>query len=217
MTTPTPLPSQPGPFLQSMNRILHTQPFSFLFYGVFWSFILIVASPVAGLVLILLTSLQCVRYVILLPFGTACGRRIRPRGLDGEYAVVVTGCDSGFGCDLALELSRRGFVVFAGCLSSHAMGQFEGSDKIFALKMDVTNQNEVSEASGAVRKWINGASPACPRVFHALVNNAGVGTGGLVDWVEMKDYRRDMEGACYVHTCIWYHSDTFENISDFYP
>jgi len=107
--------------------------------------------------------------------------------------------------------------VFAGCLSSHAMGQFEGSDKIFALKMDVTNQNEVSEASGAVRKWINGASPACPRVFHALVNNAGVGTGGLVDWVEMKDYRRDMEGACYVHTCIWYHSDTFENISDFYP
>ena len=34
----------------------------------------------------------------------------------GSKAVLVTGCDSGFGFSLAKHLHSRGFLVFAGCL-----------------------------------------------------------------------------------------------------
>lgn len=44
-----------------------------------------------------------------------------------EIAVVVTGCDAGFGKDAAFELSKRGFVVFAGCISlDKSKIQFDG-------------------------------------------------------------------------------------------
>ena len=35
-----------------------------------------------------------------------------------DLAVVVTGCDSGFGKALALELLSRGYTVFACCLQA---------------------------------------------------------------------------------------------------
>ncbi|ELK17613.1 D-beta-hydroxybutyrate dehydrogenase, mitochondrial [Pteropus alecto] len=34
----------------------------------------------------------------------------------GSKAVLVTGCDSGFGFSLAKHLHSKGFLVFAGCL-----------------------------------------------------------------------------------------------------
>ncbi|KAL1421684.1 hypothetical protein MTO96_004068 [Rhipicephalus appendiculatus] len=41
--------------------------------------------------------------------------------VDGK-AVLITGCDSGFGHALATRLSRDGFVVFAGCIDSQSEG-----------------------------------------------------------------------------------------------
>lgn len=190
----------PGPIPQQINKLLHVPPFSFLFYGSFWSFILLVASPVAGLVLIVMTLLKLARYVVLLPFGLADGRRIRPNavGKDGkkiEFAVLISGCDSGFGYDLTFELGRKGFVVFAGCLSKEAMNQFDGISNIIPLKMDVTDEKEVENAVETVMNWLaEGPVQRVDRHFHALVNNAGIGTGGRVDWLDLKPYRQNMEG-----------------------
>ena len=39
-----------------------------------------------------------------------------------EQAVVVTGCDTGFGHDFALTLAEAGFTVFAGCLREESCG-----------------------------------------------------------------------------------------------
>ena len=45
--------------------------------------------------------------------------------------MVVTGCDCGFGKDTAFELSKRGFVVFAGCISlDKSKMQFDGKISI---------------------------------------------------------------------------------------
>mmetsp|Transcript_6657 Transcript_6657/g.14620 ORF Transcript_6657/g.14620 Transcript_6657/m.14620 type:complete len:403 (+) Transcript_6657:113-1321(+) len=189
----------PGPIPQHLNKLLHVPPFSFLFYGSFWSFILLVASPLAGLVLIVMTLWKLARYVVLLPFGLADGRKIRPDavGKDGkknELAVLITGCDSGFGCDLTFELGRKGFVVFAGCLSKEAMNQFEGLSNIIPLKMDVTDEKEVENAVETVMNWlVEGPVQHADRHFHALVNNAGIGTGGRIDWLDLKPYRQNME------------------------
>lgn len=50
--------------------------------------------------------------------------------------------------------------------------------------MDVTKINEIEEAVENIRLWINSASRSCRRVLHAVVNNAGIGNGQLVDWME---------------------------------
>lgn len=61
---------------------------------------------------------------------------------DGHgYGVLITGCDSGFGHQLALCLDQKGFVVFAGCLSPEGVGaqslMRQCSSNLKILKLDV--------------------------------------------------------------------------------
>jgi NAD(P)-dependent dehydrogenase (short-subunit alcohol dehydrogenase family) len=64
--------------------------------------------------------------------------------------------------------------------------------------MDVTKEDEVKNAAVVVNKWINDNDTAklttSPRLLHALVNNAGIGSGGLIDWLNISVFRKDMEG-----------------------
>ena len=187
--------SPPGPVLQYFNRLLHIQPFSFLFYCLYWSIFCCLLSPLAGLALIFITLYKMIRYVLLLPFGLEEGQKIQPseqgprnRGEGGDviirYGVVISGCDSGFGSDLAYELARRRFVVFAGCLAHESMKQYEGIDNIVPMKMDVTKQGEVNDSVAMVMNWLAEAIvKGEKRCLHAVVNNAGVGNGGRTDWL----------------------------------
>ena len=189
------------PALQNLNRLLHTPPLSIAVRGLFWSTALVAVAPLMGCALFVLTAIECARHAALLPFGTAGGTRLRPgeeeedAGGGAEYAVVITGCDSGFGRDVAVELGRRGFAVFAGCLTEGAVESLGGCERVMAVKMDVTGQEEVDRAAERVLEWVKGGRTGRPRYLHAVINNAGVGTAGLVDWIEICDYQRDMEGA----------------------
>lgn len=168
--------------------------------------ILIVFSPCAGAALVVISLCKVARYVVLLPFGRVDGRKISPNDMTNkngrkiELAVLITGCDSGFGCDLAFELGQKGFTVFAGCLAKEATDQFAGTTSIIPLKMDVTNEKEVNGAVEAVMNWLAvGTVKDTERHFHALVNNAGIGSGGRVDWLDLTPYRQNMEGeSCLV-------------------
>lgn len=60
--------------------------------------------------------------------------------------------------------------------------------------MDVTNDATIDNSVSRVLEWISDSKALIPRYFHALINNAGVGSFGLVDWLDMSSYRRDMEG-----------------------
>lgn len=115
-------------------------------------------------------------------------RRVRSAG----KAVFITGCDTGFGRMLSLQLAERGFTVFAGCLtgagvaSLHAQAAVAGlSDRLFATQMDVTDPESVQRAAALV----SSRTPC----LHALVNNAGIGSSGLADWVPMSEVRRIMD------------------------
>lgn len=71
------------------------------------------------------------------------------------YAVLITGCDSGFGHQLALRLDRKGFVVFAGCLSPEGAGAQslvrQSSSNLKILKLDVTSDEDVHQAKRTVQ------------------------------------------------------------------
>ena len=84
-------------------------------------------------------------------------KRLDPWG----KAVLVSGCDTGFGNALASRLHGLGFTVFAGCLDSKCEGalklakeakQVERDDgrskrpRMKVIQMDICNDKEVAES-----------------------------------------------------------------------
>ncbi|XP_077493770.1 D-beta-hydroxybutyrate dehydrogenase, mitochondrial-like [Amblyomma americanum] len=104
-------------------------------------------------------------------------RRVRGNG----KAVLITGCDTGFGHRLAKRLSRKGFLVFAGCLSSKSDGAeaLKCLSNVKVLQMDVTKQEQVDDALDVVKEHLG------DRVLWSVVANAGIGSGGLLEWTSL--------------------------------
>lgn len=111
-----------------------------------------------------------------------------------KKAVLVTGCDSGFGHAVALQLDKLGFRVFAGCLQADAGGQGakdlreKGSDRLHVIQLDITSNDQISKAVEYVRKTL----PE-DEVFWGLVNNAGIALKGAAEWVPLESYRKVAE------------------------
>lgn len=90
----------------------------------------------------------------------------------GDKAVLITGCDSGFGLALVKKLDSLGMKVFAGCLDKDSIGAVSirnnCSNRVHILQLDVTNEKEISEAVQVV------ASHVGDQGLWGLVNNAGI-------------------------------------------
>ncbi len=71
-------------------------------------------------------------------------------------AVLITGCDTGFGHALATELDNIGFNVFAGCLNSRGDGarklQEGASSRLMILQMDISKEEQVQAAVATVKQ-----------------------------------------------------------------
>ncbi|XP_054715048.1 D-beta-hydroxybutyrate dehydrogenase, mitochondrial-like isoform X1 [Uloborus diversus] len=91
------------------------------------------------------------------------GGRVSPTG----KAVLITGCDTGFGFRLAHRLSIEGFQVFAGCLEIFRNDSTTGS----RLKIDVTSQEDIQLAFDYVSAHLG------ENELWAVVNNAGISKG----------------------------------------
>jgi NAD(P)-dependent dehydrogenase (short-subunit alcohol dehydrogenase family) len=181
----------PAPWLQSVNDFLHKEPFAMIFYGTFW-FLLSFFAPFAGSVVLILTIVRFTLYSI------GYSTKIVDTS-EQELAVVITGCDSGFGHDLALACHERGFHVFASCLKQESVNNFLESQKerMMPVLVDVCNDKQIHGLADEVIKWIGEASPSKPRFLHALVNNAGIGVGGLVTWLDIEDFKKNMDVNCF--------------------
>lgn len=112
-------------------------------------------------------------------------------------AVLITGCDTGFGHEAAQRLAEAGWIVYAGCLTDAGMAalgdkaqQLASAGKnLVPVQMDVTKQADVDRV---VRRLVeDGVS------LYALVNNAGVGRGVPFDWAPLDEYRAIMEVNCF--------------------
>ena len=86
-----------------------------------------------------------------------------------KKAVLITGCDSGFGYELAKKLDSRGLQVFAGCLTSDGQTKLrsECSTRMTTLGLDVVNQSDIQKALEVVKSLLssNGTNGACHN-FH---------------------------------------------------
>ena len=176
----------PSPWLHWINDMLHTEPFSLLVHGFFWVCLLF-CVPFAGAAMFVWTILRLVLYLVGYSTQTVDTST-------QELAVVITGCDSGFGYDLALACQAKGYHVFCSCLKKESLDAFNHKERMTALVVDVCEDQDVSNLSKAVFEWIEANSNK--RFLHAVVNNAGMGSFGLVDWVDMDLFQKNMEVNC---------------------
>ncbi|XP_072235185.1 D-beta-hydroxybutyrate dehydrogenase, mitochondrial isoform X1 [Leuresthes tenuis] len=120
-----------------------------------------------------------------------------PRGLvevKGK-AVLITGCDSGFGHELAKHMHKLGFTVFAGCLLKDKGGEGAkeleefNSDRMKVIQLDVCSDEEVNKAVEYIKDNLEDSQ----RDLWAVVNNAGVSTFGEVEFTSMDTYKQVAE------------------------
>jgi NAD(P)-dependent dehydrogenase (short-subunit alcohol dehydrogenase family) len=103
--------------------------------------------------------------------------------------VVITGVSSGIGQAAAFDLDRRGFRVFGGvrreedadAIRSHA------SERFTPLLLDVTDAGAIARARETVDEQL-GSDPLA-----GVVNNAGIGSGGPIEALDMDELRRTLE------------------------
>jgi NAD(P)-dependent dehydrogenase (short-subunit alcohol dehydrogenase family) len=99
--------------------------------------------------------------------------------------VLISGTSTGIGRDAALTLGRRGWTVFAGVrtdVDGDALLAEQAGD-IRPLRLDVTSPDEIRAAVIAIRDAVG------PAGLDALVNNAGVATGGPLEALPEDDLR----------------------------
>ncbi|XP_035825361.1 retinol dehydrogenase 16 [Aplysia californica] len=118
-------------------------------------------------------------------------RSLKLQELEGKN-VLITGCDTGFGHELAIRLDSMNFHVFAGCLTESGQQNLKQrcSTRLTVFPLDVSDSNSILEAERGVREKL------VQKGLWALVNNAGV--TGLLAPVEICT-KQDFEAAIKVN------------------
>ena len=104
-------------------------------------------------------------------------------------SVVITGASTGIGRDAALHLDRNGFRVFAGVRreADAESLQKEASPRLEPLLLDVTDAAAIEAAAKRVDAEVGTAGLA------GLVNNAGIGIGAPIEFLDLDELRRQFE------------------------
>src|ERR1035438_10064846 len=100
--------------------------------------------------------------------------------------ALITGTSTGIGRETALHFARQGYRVFAGARSPAAV---EEHPNIIAVKLDVDQDESVREAVDRV--W------RAAGVTDVLVNSAGVGFAGAVEYAPLEKVRATFETNFY--------------------
>jgi NAD(P)-dependent dehydrogenase (short-subunit alcohol dehydrogenase family) len=104
-------------------------------------------------------------------------------------AVVVTGASTGIGRATALLLDGRGYRVFAGVRKEADADdlRMQGSDRLAPITLDVTDAGQIDAARQEIAEVVGDQGLA------GLVNNAGVGGGGPIEFMPLDELRRTLE------------------------
>ena len=142
-------------------------------------------SVVIGILIILYVGYRIYQYLFPPP-------NLSP---NGKY-VLISGCDTGFGHTLAIELDKIGFHVLAGVYNpdneEHLTQQLSNRATVFCL--DITRQEEIDAAYEMIAQKTTS--------LFALVNNAGIAKSGFIDWTSIETMRTVMNVNFFGHAAM---------------
>jgi NAD(P)-dependent dehydrogenase (short-subunit alcohol dehydrogenase family) len=95
-------------------------------------------------------------------------------------SVLVTGASTGIGRHLSETLASSGYHVYAGARKDKDLAELNAITNITAVRLDVTKQDEIDAAVA----FIEGKGTG----LYALVNNAGIGNGGVIAETPIEDH-----------------------------
>jgi NAD(P)-dependent dehydrogenase (short-subunit alcohol dehydrogenase family) len=104
-------------------------------------------------------------------------------------SFVVTGASTGIGRATALRLARAGHEVFAGVRrdADATSLRAEGLAGVRPVRLDVTEAGSIRAAAAEVSAAVQ------ERGLAGLVNNAGITTGGPIEYLDLGELRRVLE------------------------
>jgi short chain dehydrogenase len=210
-----------SPILQKINVLLHTEPIATIAWGVYWIVFFTIAPFIVLPYVFVRTCINVILYVI--GCNTTTSTIYQPKNLNQQYnlGIVITGCDTGFGKEIAFYTASLGYTVFAGCLHvDTAKEQFKTYTNIIPFQCDVTSDNDCTAASKLVSEWLSNnnnekndtddnetknhtsssSKSSVPlldnrkRYLFAIINNAGVDIPGETDTSKLSDFQFHMNG-----------------------
>ncbi|GIX77721.1 estradiol 17-beta-dehydrogenase 2 [Caerostris extrusa] len=129
--------------------------------------------------------------VAQLTFGFTKKKFLSDKIQPDNKAVLITGCDCGFGHQLAKRLDKGGYHVFASCLNPNGPGADDlkksCSKRLQIVEMDVTKDDSVKEAVNYVKDNLGTSE------LWAIVNNAGIQKGFITELTSIQDFKDTME------------------------
>jgi NAD(P)-dependent dehydrogenase (short-subunit alcohol dehydrogenase family) len=179
--------SPPGRAFNAVNQFVQYPVVGHVLEGVHWALLCLLAGLLSPLVL---------AYKLLRAAKAASrGSDEPPKSVRASLGIFISGCDTGFGQAAAVMLFEKGYTVFAGCLTDvgqDALRQLtHGDERMVPVPLDVTKDESVTQAAVYIDSWIASATVSSPRALLATVCNAGVATGGCIDWLSVESFQRD--------------------------
>src|SRR5688572_23326621 len=106
-----------------------------------------------------------------------------------KQAIVITGASTGIGEACMLRFDRPGWRVFGTVRSERDAAAMHDkcSDRVTPLRLDVTDAESISAAAEMLSASLADIGLA------GLVNNAGIGIGGPLEFLPIEQLREQIE------------------------
>jgi len=101
-----------------------------------------------------------------------------------KKVVMITGASSGIGADIAMRMASAGYAVYAGARRVDRMRELEAAG-INISELDVTS-------AASIASFVQGVLEQEEKI-DILINNAGYGSYGAVEDVDIEEARRQFE------------------------
>jgi NAD(P)-dependent dehydrogenase (short-subunit alcohol dehydrogenase family) len=104
-------------------------------------------------------------------------------------AVLVTGAAKGIGEAVTERLSELGYLVFAGVRQDADIERYRShkSGRVHPLRLEVTDEAAIRNAATEIKSVLG------DRMLYGLVNNAGIALAGPLEFLPIKELRRQLE------------------------
>lgn len=105
-----------------------------------------------------------------------------------KLAIVITGCDTGFGNLSSKYFTKLGFKVISACLTEDGVKSLKNVVSL-VVKVDVTKDKDVDKFAKVTKEFLEKNDIK----LWAIVNNAGVATSGFLDWMGLDKFQFVMD------------------------